>query len=376
MHRLRRRKHLAEPPALSGVNQLGKALGCVSLCLWVIIATIFWSGSDTMAFMTSLPLWACCLMFAFPALIAWLVFGSRIGLLGVIVWVAYGIMTTDFLQPISRTGMEYYKMPPSPDNRHIRILTLYGACGENPPIEQISKLRADVIFLQGCSNHNRTLKFAYSIFGRTAHIKQIGSCAIIVRHGQMGPVHSITDTAGLIVDWIPESSSLAIRLINLSLDPFEHRFDLYSPACWKYFHTLRFVHRKQIQYLFDTLREVGVQGGELPIILAGNFNAAPQSPIFVKIQQGLSGLLQTQRGRIRRHAARGFSPAPSGPRLLHASTPSGTGLHRPCSGHVQTFHSGGYIHAVISAPCFGKGEKIPIIPSRRGKWPETVVSCG
>lgn len=285
MHRLRRRKHLAEQPALSGVNQLGKALGCVSLCLWVIIATIFWSGSDTMAFMTSLPLWACCLMFAFPALIAWLVFGSRIGLLGVIVWVAYGIMTTDFLQPISRTGMEYYKMPPSPDNRHIRILTLYGACGENPPIEQISKLRADVIFLQGCSNHNRTLKFAYSIFGRTAHIKQIGSCAIIVRHGQMGPVHSITDTAGLIVDWIPESSSLAIRLINLSLDPFEHRFDLYSPACWKYFHTLRFVHRKQIQYLFDTLREVGVQGGELPIILAGNFNAAPQSPIFVKFNK-------------------------------------------------------------------------------------------
>ena len=50
-------------------------------------------------------------------------------------------------------------------------------------------------------------EFAYSIFGRTAHIKQIGSCAIIVRHGQMGPVHSITDTAGLIVDWIPESSS-------------------------------------------------------------------------------------------------------------------------------------------------------------------------
>lgn len=73
-----------------------------------------------------------------------------------------------------------------------------------PPIEQISKLRADVIFVQGCSNYNRTLKFAYSIFGRTSYIKQIGSCAIIVRHGQIGPAQSITDTAGLIVDWIPE----------------------------------------------------------------------------------------------------------------------------------------------------------------------------
>lgn len=152
-----------------------------------------------------------------------------------------------------------------------------------PPIEQISKLRADVIFVQGCSNYNRTLKFAYSIFGRTSYIKQIGSCAIIVRHGQIGPAQSITDTAGLIVDWIPENSSLAIRLINISLEPFEHRFDLYSPACWKYFHTLRFIHRKQLQYLFDTLREVGTQHGELPIIMAGNFSAAPQSPIFSKL---------------------------------------------------------------------------------------------
>lgn len=258
---------------------MGIALGGVSLCLWVIVVTIFWTGSDTMAFATSLPIWACCLIFSFPALIAWLVFGSRIGLLGIIVWFAYGIVITDFLPPISRTGMEYYKMPPSPDARQIRVLTLYEGCEKSPPIEQISKLRADVIFVQGCSNYNRTLKFAYSIFGRTSYIKQIGSCAIIVRHGQIGPAQSITDTTGLIVDWIPENSSLAIRLINISLEPFEHRFDLYSPACWKYFHTLRFIHRKQLQYLFDTLREVGTQHGELPIIMAGNFSVAPQSPI-------------------------------------------------------------------------------------------------
>ena len=169
---------------------MGIALGGVSLCLWVIVVTIFWTGSDTMAFATSLPIWACCLIFSFPALIAWLVFGSRIGLLGIIVWVAYGIVITDFLPPIARTGMEYYKMPPSPDARQIRVLTLYEGCEEPPPIEQISKLRADVIFVQGCSNYNRTLKFAYSIFGRTSYIKQIGSCAIIVRHGQIGPAQT------------------------------------------------------------------------------------------------------------------------------------------------------------------------------------------
>ncbi|WP_425523471.1 endonuclease/exonuclease/phosphatase family protein [Akkermansia muciniphila] len=43
------------------------------------------------------------------------------------------------------------------------------------------------------------------------------------------------------------------------------------------------MHRKQLQYLFDTLREVGTQHGELPIIMAGNFSVSPQSPIFSKL---------------------------------------------------------------------------------------------
>lgn len=254
----------------------------MSLSLWIITATIIWSGSDTMAFITSLPLWSLCLIFILPALVSWLVFGSRIGLAGVIIWVGYTLLSTDVLPPLSRTGMEYYKMPPSPDNKQIRILTLYGSCVEKPPIEQINKLHADIIFLQGCSNHSRTLKFASSIFGRTAHIKQIGSCAIITRNGQMSPARSITDTDGLIVDWIPENSSLIVRLVNISLEPIEPRFDIYSPSCWTYAHTIRFLHRKQIQYLFDTLREMSAQNGDHPIILAGNFNAAPQSPIFAK----------------------------------------------------------------------------------------------
>lgn len=283
MHRLRRRKRNRAPlPALSGVHHLGAVLGGVSLSLWLIIATIFWSGSDTMAFMTSLPLWACCIIFSLPALFAWLAFGSRIGLLGVIVWFVYGVIIADFFQPLARTGMEYYQMPLSPDNKQLRILTLYGGCAENPSAEQIAKLRTDVIFLQGCSNHNRTLKFAHSVFGRTANIKQIGNCAIIVKHGQMSPARSITDTPGLIVDWIPEKSSLAIRLVNVSLELFEERFDFYSPSCWKYFHSLRSLHRKQVQYLFDTLREIGAQNGDMPIIIAGNFSAIPQSPIFSK----------------------------------------------------------------------------------------------
>ena len=162
-------------------------------------------------------------------------------------------------------------------------------------------------------------KFAYSIFGRTSYIKQIGSCAIIVRHGQIGPAQSITDTAGLIVDWIPENSSLAIRLINISLEPSEHRFDLYSPACWKYFHTLRFIHRKQLQYLFDTLR-----GSRNPAWRTSHYHGrelqrCPSIPNFLQTQFRLSGLLQTERCRLRSYATCQFPSITPRPSFLHAA---------------------------------------------------------
>lgn len=236
-----------------------------------------------MAFITTLPIWVCCLVFSLPALIAWLAFGTKIGLFGVIIWFVYGIIITDFLPPISRSGMTYYQMPPSPAPQHIRVLTLYENCEEDPALQQISELHSDVIFIQGCSNQDRTLTLARNLFGRTANVAQIGNCAIIVRDGQIGPTHSITDTSGVIVDWIPENANLAIRLININLETFENRFDWYNPTCWKYFHTLRVIHRKQLQYLFDTVREIGTQYGTLPIILAGNFSEPPQSPIFTKL---------------------------------------------------------------------------------------------
>ncbi len=235
-----------------------------------------------MAYITSMPLWICSVTFALPALVSWLFFGSRLGLIATLVWLGFGIFTTDYLPPISRMGMDYYKMPPTPDARHLRVLTIFEECSASPDIAQIAKCRPDIIFMQGCGAYNRTLKLAHQIFGRTASIKQIGNCAIIVSNGQVGPAHGISETGGLIVDWIPENSDLAVRLINISLAPldFTHRFDVYSPACWEYFHDLRKTHRKQLQCLFQSIREVGIHFGEQPIILGGNFSATPHSPIF------------------------------------------------------------------------------------------------
>ncbi len=235
-----------------------------------------------MAYITSMPLWVCSVTFGIPAFISWFVFGSRLGLGAIIIWLGFGIFSSDYLPPLSRMGMDYYKIPPSPDHRQLRILTLYEDYSAQPDVELITKTRPDVIFLQGCGKFNRTLKFAYQIFGRTAEIKQIGNCAVIVSNGSLGPAHGIPETGGLIVDWIPENSDLAIRLINISLEPMHItiRFDVYSTSCWAYFRDLRTTHRKQLQHLFEAHRAVINQYGEQPVILGGNFSATPHSPIF------------------------------------------------------------------------------------------------
>lgn len=257
------------------------------MCLWVVIVTVFWSGSDSLSFMTTLPLWLCCLISALPAFLAWIIFGSRLALLGVLVWVGYGIIITDFLPPLSRIGMDYYQMPPIPDNNQYRIITLYSDCSSELPWDQTTKYRPDIVFIQGSASYNHTLRFASHVFGGKARLAQIGNCAVVVRDGQLSTGRNIADTSGIIVDWLPAEGAVPIRLISLSLDPvhYDMRYDLYSPSCWKYYKNIRLTHRKQLRNLFDTMREIGTQIGECPTILAGNFSASPQSPIFEKFSK-------------------------------------------------------------------------------------------
>lgn len=271
-----------EEPSVPPVRSHAAALlSMFSICSLATTAFIYYQGSDYTAILAIIPLWLWCLILGAPALIAWLFFRNRTGLAVFAIWVLFGFISADFIPPLARTGMSAYRMTPSPGMKHWRVMSLDCSDLDNLPSAMIAAVNTDVIFLQGCSNPNEIIAFAREVFGQTAQVRQMGNCAIIASTGKMGNAWGIPGTNGLIVDWIPQRSTIPIRLVNISLlAPDEASDNLLSPADWKYYAAFRARHRTQLSSILNTLKAMSTKNGNFPVILAGNFNSPPTSPIF------------------------------------------------------------------------------------------------
>lgn len=266
------------PPVRSHCAAL---LSMFSICTLVITIFISYKTSDYTAILSTLPLWLWAIIFGLPALVAWIFFQNKTGMIVFSIWVIFGFATADFIPPLARTGMNAYRMTPSPGMKHWRVMSLDCANLENIPSAMIAAVNTDIIFLQGCSNSDELFSFAREVFGPTAQLRQMGDCAIIAANGKLRNAWGIPGTDGLIVDWIPQRSALPIRLVNVSLLPAkESSSNIFSPYDWKYYAAFRAKHRAQLRSILNTLKAMGTKDGELPVILAGNFNSAPSSPIF------------------------------------------------------------------------------------------------
>ena len=252
-----------------------------SICALATTAFIYYKSSDYTAILSIIPLWLWSIIFGIPALIAWLLFRNKTGLIVFGIWIIFGFSTADFIPPLARTGMQSYRMTPSPGIKHWRVMSLDCSNLESLPVSRIAEANTDIIFLQGCSNPNEIISFAHQVFGPTAQLRQMGNCAIIAATGKMGAAWGMPGTNGLIVDWIPQRSTLPIRLVNVSLMPANNSSgNVFSLSTWKYYASLRVRHRAELVSVLNSLKAMGTKYGELPVILAGNFNSSPTSPIF------------------------------------------------------------------------------------------------
>ncbi|MEG0142848.1 MAG: endonuclease/exonuclease/phosphatase family protein [Akkermansia sp.] len=252
-----------------------------SFCTLLIFIVLYVKGINQTALLSIYPLWLWALFLSLPALFAWILFKTRLGLILFTTWTLFAVLTADFIPPVSRSGMTAYKLPLSPGIKYWRIMTLDCSNLDAIPVGQIAKLNTDLLFLQGSNDPNKTISFAIKTFGPQAQVRQMGTCAIIAANGQMGNAWSIPNTDGFIVDWIPLRSSLPIRLVNISLAAADNiSTNFLRPSSWQYYAQLRAYHNTQLLSILNTLKTMGTQYGELPVILAGNFNAEPSSPIF------------------------------------------------------------------------------------------------
>lgn len=254
-----------------------------SLCGLFLISFSFYKGSDITAIISTIPQWIWASVLGMPAVLSWIFFRSKIGLVVFLLWTLYGITTLDSLPSIARTGMNQYKLPSHPGLQSWRIVTIDCRGMKNIPTAALAKLNADVIFLQGARDPNQTVEMALTLFGNSARARQIGTCAIICSNGELSQVAPIPDTESLMVDWIPRHSNLPIRLVNISLAHRQTKMNFLLPEHWKYYSKLRSFHRLEIDNILNALKDQGNKVGNMPIIMAGNFNAAPSSSTFKSI---------------------------------------------------------------------------------------------
>ncbi len=250
------------------------------MCGLFLIAFAFYKGADATAILSTIPQWIWALVLGIPAVLAWIFFRSKLGLAIFILWALYGITTLDSLPSIARTGMNQYKMPLHPGLQSWRIVTIDCRGMGNIPTSALALLNADVIFLQGARDPNQTVEMALSLFGNSARARQIGTCAIICANGELSQASFVPDTESLAVDWIPSNSNLPIRLVNVSLAHRQPKMNFLLPDHWKYYSNLRSLHRLQIGNVLSVLKQQASKVGNMPIIMAGNFNAPPSSSIF------------------------------------------------------------------------------------------------
>lgn len=266
-------------------------MASVSFFFLTIAFLEYLKGANATAIISSYPLWFFGLISFIPAVLAWLAFHSKWGCAICCTWAIFIISTNDHLPVLSRINKQNNKKIAILPRFNQHLVTLNCSCLESLDTNLISSLNPSILFLQQINDTLDIEAFASALFGDKVIIKRIGRCAIITNGGQVTPkddIDSIPFLDGLIVDWKPENSLTAIRLVNISLEETTPFKSMFTPSSWKYYSEKRYIHRIQIQNLFEKLKHLDSQKGELPTVIAGNFAVQEKSPIFKELHENFS----------------------------------------------------------------------------------------
>lgn len=248
-----------------------------SLCALIIISASYYKGTDNTAILTNFPQYLWAFILGLPALLAWLIMQSRLGLVTVFLWLVYALATFDGLEALAHTGLRSYKIRNLPALNTWRVFSLDCLGIDQVPLDKIQEYNPDLIFLQGLRNPHE-LEALYK--DHPDNLRILGDCAIICRYGTLKSTWRIPHTPGLIVDWVPQETKLPTRLVNVRLYRRDTMGNVTIPTHWKYNSVLSATHRTQINSIIDTIRTRTMIDGKQPIIMCGSFNVSPGSSIF------------------------------------------------------------------------------------------------
>ncbi len=261
-------------------------LAFLSLCFFALILVEYAFAANITGIISSYPIWLWGIILGSPAILAWVCFSSKLGLLACFLWVACIITLNDNLPVVARLGKNQTSLTTYEKLKSCKAITLN--CHSLPSLDAatLAPYSPDIVLLQGLTDHHDITAFAKELFGEEAKITTSDDCATIAKGGEIMTNSNIPGVNGHIIEWQPPGSPAALRIVNINLEYVDPFRSLFSPTNWLYYADKRAIHRQQILNIIHSIRLLeSTTRYELPLILGGSFSVQSTSPIFKTLDE-------------------------------------------------------------------------------------------
>ncbi len=252
---------------------LRRAPTLVSLGLLALVGLCYLVRFDACAAVTVFPAWTWLIPGA-PLVLPELWRGRRrvaVGVLGL--WCLFAVGFADAPLSLAR-GL--WTRGNVPDGRRVRVVTLNCATSAKA-VAEVARFRPDIVLLQESPGQERLRELAAQLFGEEGGLVR-GPDASILARGRLRPIDLRAGRRGDCVGarvQLPSGDEVAV--VSLRLLPAPVRADLWSRACWKEYAENRRARRRELRAI---VAEIEALPPSLPLIVGGDFNAAPNDPVF------------------------------------------------------------------------------------------------
>ena len=273
---------------------VGWAAILASLLLLAVVAFCFTDGRDALAAVSVFPIWIWAIAGIAAAAIAIPLLRSRWPVAVIVLWAMAALIGSDERRSVFRSltggALKEERSEKTPEGRiSLRIVTLN--CGERSidAVRELGRFQPDIVFLQEAPGASELAAFSKELYGESGSVAGAWHCAIVAR-GKLTPRRTALYQHGRGA-LLELDDGTKIELMSMHLAHATTRWDLWRRSCWKQH---RDVHRERRAQLKELLDALVADGGDVPRIFGGDFNAPPSSNLFDTIPDTYTNAFSTE----------------------------------------------------------------------------------
>lgn len=261
---------------------VGWAAVLASLLLLGLVVICFLDGRDALAAVSVFPIWIWAIAGIAAAAITIPLLRSRFPVTVILLWALAALIGSDECRSAFRSltgGALKEERAAAPEGKaSLRIITLNCGGRSIDAVRELARFQPDIIFLQEAPGTAELAAFAKELYGESGSVAGAWHCAIVAK-GKLTPRRTVLYQHGRGA-LLELADGTEIELLSVHLTHATTRWDLWRRSCWKQHRDVHRERRGQLKKLLDTL---ATDGGDVPRIFGGDFNAPPSSNLFDSI---------------------------------------------------------------------------------------------